>query len=116
MPFQLARAAAEAGARPSFYRLIWAPNVMPTLAPRDPFKVLSRFGVELPSDQIDGDTAARFNEYVLQRLDNKAAKSAETLYVHCAIGDRPLAVDVSKALKAAGFSPLIRTRRHGRNP
>jgi hypothetical protein len=115
VPFQLSCAAAEAEKRPSFYRMIWAPKVMPTLpngprdfSPRDPFQVVGRFGAKLPSDQVDSDTATRFNEFVFQRLGTKTAKSAKTIYVHCAHSDRPLAVDISKALKRAGYSPVVR--------
>jgi hypothetical protein len=115
VPFQLSCAASEAGRRPSFYRLIWAPKVLaiaigdnPEFAPRDPFKVLSRFGAKLESDQIDSDTATRFNEFVFQRLENKSGKTSKTIYVHCGHGDRLLALEVSKALRKAGYSPIIR--------
>ena len=115
VPFQLGCAAAEVGRRPSFYRMIWAPKVTSArlndpqeFAPRDPFQVLSRFGAKLHSDQVDSDTATRFNEFVFQRLGSKTAKSTKTIYVHCAHGDRPLAVTISKALKSAGYSPVIR--------
>ena len=115
VPFQLSCAAAEVEKRPSFYRMIWAPKVMPTrpngpheFAPRDPFQVVGRFGAKLPSDQVDSDTATRFNEFVFQRLGTKTAKSTKTIYVHCAHSDRPLAVDISKALKRAGYSPVVR--------
>ena len=114
VPFQLECAAAEAGRRPAFYRMIWAPKRLtshqgegPEPAPRDPFAVLSRFGDKLPSDQIDSDTATRFNEFVFQRLSRKAEKSAKTIYVHCAEGDRAFALQVSKQLKKAGLSPLL---------
>jgi hypothetical protein len=115
VPFQLECAAAEAAKRPSFQRLIWAPKVLPTresdareFAARDPFNVLSRFGARLPSDQVDSDTATRFNEFVFQRLGAKSAKATKTVYVHCIHNDRPLAIEVSKALKKAGYSPLLR--------
>jgi hypothetical protein len=115
VPFQLGCAASEAAKRSSFQRLIWAPKALRThdcdaheIAARDPFKVLSRFGARLPSDQVDSDTATRFNEFVFQRLGAKCARPAKTVYVHCVHNDRPLAIEVSKALKKAGYSPLLR--------
>ncbi len=115
VPFQLECAAAEAAKRPSFQRLIWAPKVLPArecdapeFAARDPFTVLGRFGARLPSDQVDSDTATRFNEFVFQRLGAKSTKAAKAIYVHCVDNDRPLAIEVSKALKKAGYSPLLR--------
>jgi TIR domain len=79
VPMQLAASADEAKARPGFERMIWAPAVLPMetsaqakRALRDPLKVLKRFGQRLlETDQIDGDTASRFNEFVLQRLERR---------------------------------------------
>jgi hypothetical protein len=75
VPMQLAFAAEEARKKAGFLRLIWAPAVLLSQAvdgaergPRDPLSVVDRLGGRLPTDQIDGDTASRFNEYVLQRL------------------------------------------------
>jgi hypothetical protein len=75
VPMQLAAAKEEARRRPGFKRIIWAPEVPPgasaELGPagRDPFEVLGRFGgQQLEADQIVGDTASRFNEFVLQHL------------------------------------------------
>jgi hypothetical protein len=77
VPMQLAAAADEAKRRPGFGRMIWAPAVLPAETSaqakrtrRDPLKVLKRFGQELlEMDQIDGDTASRFNEFVLRWLE-----------------------------------------------
>jgi hypothetical protein len=76
VPMQLAAAADESRRKAGFVRMIWAPTVLLTssengVARRDPLTVLDRFGVRLPTDQIDGDTASRFNEFVLQRLGRK---------------------------------------------
>jgi hypothetical protein len=80
VPMQLAAAADEAKRRlGSFERLIWAPAVLPPEASarakrgrRDPLKVLKGFGQQLlEADQIDSDTASRFNDFVLQRLERK---------------------------------------------
>jgi uncharacterized protein YjbI with pentapeptide repeats len=75
VPMQLAAAAEEARRRPGFKRMIWAPDVLPGAsaesgaARRDPFEVLGRFGYQqLEADQIVGDTASRFNDFVLQHL------------------------------------------------
>lgn len=75
VPMQLKAAADKAQAKPGFVRMIWAPPVLPPgtsgeakVAPRDPLNVVERFGDLLPRDQIDGDTASRFNEFVVQRL------------------------------------------------
>jgi len=78
VPFQLARAAAEADRRPSFHRLIWAPKALPTLSdeiaetsPRDPLDVLARFDQSLPSDIVHGDTWKDFQEFLFYRLESK---------------------------------------------
>jgi len=75
VPMQLEAAQEEARRRPGFERIIWAPAVLPGAssesgaAGRDPFEVLGRFGgQQLEADQIVGDTASRFNEFVLQHL------------------------------------------------
>ncbi len=116
VPLQFRAAAEEVGRRPSFYRLISAPKVMPSRAaenppPREPFEVLRRFGEGATSDEVDGDTPARFTQFVLQRLlaktEQPAAEASKTIYVHCADGDRDYALKVCKALKVSGFSPLI---------
>jgi hypothetical protein len=79
VPMQLAAAADEAKRRPGFERMIWAPSVLPAETspqakrPRgDPLKILKQFGQQLlAADEIDNDTASRFNEFVLQRLGRK---------------------------------------------
>ena len=121
VPLQLACAATEAQDRAEFYRLIWAPKVLPRSAepvasPRDPLRVLEFFNKRIPSDQIDGDTATRFNEFVLQRL-NKPQKRASAqvielpiknaVYVHCAPGDRDLALSVARVVKKLGYAPIV---------
>src|SRR5262249_8147649 len=76
VPMQLAAAAAEAKRKPGFERMIWAPTVLPAgtsptseTARRDPLEILDRFGQELlPRDQVDGQTASGFNQFVLQHL------------------------------------------------
>ena len=79
VPMQLKAAADRAEAKPGFERVIWAPTVLPLGASdranvaRDPFDVVERFGDLLPTDQIDGDTASRFNEFVVQRLSRRGA-------------------------------------------
>jgi hypothetical protein len=79
VPMQLAAAAEEAKRKPEFERLIWAPSVLPAetsvgvkRARRDPLKILTKFGQQLlETDQIDSDTASRFNDFVLQRLERR---------------------------------------------
>jgi TIR domain len=111
---QLANAASEAQKRSSFYRLIWAPKVLPQRSaaldciPRDPFAVVDRFDRRLQSDQIDSDTAAKFNEFVFQRLKNKLATVAKTVYIHCALNDRDFALSIARELRRSGFTPYVR--------
>jgi TIR domain len=74
VPMQLAAAADEAKKKPDFVRMIWAPTVLlgtseAEITPRDPLSIVNQFGERLPTDQIYGDTASHFNEYVLQRLE-----------------------------------------------
>jgi hypothetical protein len=111
---QLASAALEAQKRSSFYRLIWAPKVLPQrclvpdCTPRDPFAVVDRFNRRLQTDQIDGDTAAKFNEFVFQRLKNKLATVAKAVYIHCALNDRDFALSIARELRRCGFAPYVR--------
>jgi hypothetical protein len=72
VPMQLAAAADETRRRPDFVRMIWAPKVLmlqTSAEARDPLKVVEGFGMRLDTDLIDGDTASRFTEHVLQRLE-----------------------------------------------
>jgi hypothetical protein len=47
----------------------------PRMIRRDPFQVLSQVGQKLlEMDQIEDDTASRFNEFVLQRLGRGRSK------------------------------------------
>jgi hypothetical protein len=122
VPYQLDCAAAEARKRPAFYRMIWAPKVLPVrsgdgreVAQRDPFKTLVMFSTKVPTDQVDSDTATRFNQFVFQRLEKKPAATtattpakSKTLYLHCAHSDRAFALATAKAIKAAGYSPIVR--------
>jgi hypothetical protein len=79
VPMQLTTAAEEAKRKPGFERLIWVPSVLPAetsarakKARRDPLKILKGFGQQLlEADQIDSDTASRFNENVLHRLERR---------------------------------------------
>jgi len=73
--FQLAEAKARAERSDKFPRLIWIPKLFrqsdgESSAPRDPVKVLEQFGPLLKFDDIESDAGARFNEFVLQRLDD----------------------------------------------
>ncbi len=85
VPMQLAAAADEAKRRSGFERMIWAPTVLlaetsaqAKKARRDPLKILKQFGQQLLAmDQIDGDTASRFNEFVLQRLERRRPSPRE---------------------------------------
>jgi hypothetical protein len=113
---QFRAAAEEVARRQSFYRLVWAPQVLPSraaenLARRDPFEVMRKFGEALCSDEVDGDTPARFTQFVLQRLSTKtsqpSADVSKTVYVHCADGDREYAWKACQALRAKGLSPVI---------
>jgi hypothetical protein len=112
---QLAEAAAEQRRRGTFERLIWAPKVVPGLdeeaAVRDPLEVLDRFDERLPNDEVDGDTAARFNEFVLQRLDRRApaGTAPRRCYVYIAAlpVDQELALAVARRVKELGAAPIF---------
>jgi hypothetical protein len=119
-PMQLAAAADETKRRPKFERLIWAPIILPTgtsdeaKTARDPLEILGRFGQRLlESDQIDGDTASRFNEFVLQRLgrtpgDASAEKEVDSKIVSILPGgNRKFALEIAKELKQVGFNPVL---------
>ncbi len=118
-PLQLAEAAAEAGRRPGFHRLIWAPKIIPGAeesgAERDPLEILTRYGPALASDEVDGDTATRFNDFVVQRLAARkpaaptAALSsrAPLVYVTAAPADQALALAVAKQLTESGIKALL---------
>jgi len=79
VPMQLTAAAEEAKMKPGFERLIWAPTVLlaetsarAKRTRRDPLKILKGFDQQLlEADQIDSDTASRFNDFVLQRLERR---------------------------------------------
>jgi hypothetical protein len=70
---QLTAAADETRNKLNFMRIIWAPKVLMSQTDgeiaRDPLDVVSHFGERLDTDQIVGDTASRFTDYVLQRLE-----------------------------------------------
>jgi TIR domain len=116
VPLQLASAALEVQKRAEFQRLIWAPKVPPGQLPddvrlqrRDPFNVLDRFDRRLATDQIDGDTASRFNEFVLQRLSNEAQRAtpeAIAVYVRCAPDERNVGMSVARELKQLDFASV----------
>ncbi|HTR10552.1 MAG TPA: toll/interleukin-1 receptor domain-containing protein [Paraburkholderia sp.] len=120
---QLAEAAAEAERRPDFHRLIWIPKIVPdagnsaagetTANERDPLKILAQFATLLETDELEGDTAARFNEFVIQRLEaRKLARPAEgrrsaSVYIAAAPVDLKLSVEAGKRLKERGQKVLI---------
>jgi hypothetical protein len=119
VPLQLASAAVEAKKmKTSFQRLIWAPKVLPRDAAisaparlRDPLQVLERFDQRLPSDQIDGDTPTRFNEFVLQRLGGEIrvpAVEARAIYIYSSSSDRKFGLSIARELKRNGFAPLLK--------
>jgi TIR domain-containing protein len=119
-PMQLATAADEAKKRPKFERLIWAPIILPSgtsdeaKIARDPLEILGRFGQRLlETDQIDGDTASRFNEFVLQRLGRTPSEPSTEREVDRKIvyirpgSNRKFAVEIAKELKQVGFNPVL---------
>ena len=132
VPLQLAEATAQAGRDRSFRRLIWAPKIMPAIVgpeeeiepgkkkaaagKRDPLQVLSQFGASLPSDEVEGDTAARFCDFVVQTLSarEEEAKQAasvaikpSTIYLAFTMPDQKLALETAKRLKEAGARPIL---------
>ena len=115
VPLQLAEAGRQATARAGFERLIWAPKIMPGAAPdsapRDPLAVLQQFDQLLPSDQIEGDTESRFDEFVLQRLGGREAPAAVTKKRYAYIGalpvDQKLVVEFGRRFKEFGLSLIL---------
>jgi hypothetical protein len=116
---QLADAAAEEVRRPGFQRLIWAPKILPTaedtVGERDPLQVLARFDPGLPSDEIVGDTPARFNEFVIQRLDARtppkpvaiAPAKPVNVFLAAAPVDQKLILATAKQLKEFGIRTIF---------
>jgi hypothetical protein len=115
VPFQLSAAASRVATDSNFYRLIWAPKIMPRShqgdseqVTRDPIDVLTAFGDRCASDQIDGDTATRFNEFVLQRVAGHAMPATRPdVYIYSTADDRRFSIDVARALKSVGATPLL---------
>jgi hypothetical protein len=120
VPMQLAAAAEQAKSKAGFERIIWAPKVLPSgtsgepeVAGRDPLEILGRFGQRLlATDQIEGDTASRFNQFVLQhfakmRSDPDPGKvERKIVYIRAPAPSRTFAVKIAKELKQAGFEPI----------
>ena len=117
---QLAEAAEEAKRKPNFCRLVWAPKIMPdgeeSSPARDPLEVLARYDERLATDEVDGDTAARFNDFALQTLRARELKAtpnkpapgkAPTLYLAYTPNDQKLAFEAAKQLKGSGVKPLL---------
>ncbi|QIN67560.1 hypothetical protein SBC1_76070 (plasmid) [Caballeronia sp. SBC1] len=120
---QLAEAAGEVARRPDFHRLIWIPTIVPDAENaavgeaaanvRDPLRILAQLDTLLETDEIEGDTAARFNEFVIQRLEARTpAKPQElhraaTIYLAAAPVDLKLAIEAGKRLKEHGQKVLI---------
>jgi hypothetical protein len=123
VPFQLICAEEVVRKRAGFYRIIWAPKIIssntdsqPNQAARDPFTVLGKFGSSLDTDQVDSDLPAKFNEFVIQRLERGVLDPMEkpdvntnaTVYLHCLREDRSFALKVAKELKKNGYAPIVR--------
>src|SRR5262249_51814301 len=101
---------------PDFERLIWAPKVLPTLdpssepvKPRDPLAVMSRYDECIATDQIDGDTASRFIEFILQRMQilRNPPSLSSTVYLIAAEADRPIAQTLSNELRSLHVETYI---------
>jgi hypothetical protein len=113
VPLQLAEAREAVAGNPKFQRLIWAPKVVPGstdgTAERDPAAVLAQLDGGSANDEIDGDTAARFKEFVLQRLlprsDDRPAGRAPAIYFAAATMDREYLLLAARAIKAFGAEP-----------
>lgn len=116
-------AAAAADARP-FHRLIWVPQVLPGALPgaatRDPFKSLAEHYkgafVIAPGDKVDGDTLAKFTQFVMQHLEqiarparpaNRAVASGSQVYVQHSEDDGAVAEGVAESLTRLGYAPLL---------
>lgn len=117
---QLKRAAARIGAagKGRFQRLVWAPRFVPgdgevSSVARNPVEVLGRFDALLDVDAIEGDTLARFVEFVSQRLARLSAPAPElgegggtqTVYVYYRPDDAEYGYNICRALKAREITP-----------
>jgi hypothetical protein len=116
-----ARLATEAG---PFHRLIWAPQALPGAASgsatRDPFKSLAaHYGgafVIAPGDKVDGDTLAKFTQFVVQHLEQiarpprpaqPAVASGSQVYVQHNEDDAAVAEGVAESLTRLGYAPVL---------
>jgi hypothetical protein len=114
---QLAEAREMAEQRSQFARLLWIPKLFRAAEAenaglRDPFEVLGRFDPARPlaSDEIESDTASRFNEFVLQRLMPRITSSQSTKtygYVGALPVDQRFRDVVARRIKALGASPIF---------
>lgn len=110
VPLQLIAARETAGRKPNFQRLIWAPKIVPggpdNAPERDPVEVLAQLDSSTPHDEVVGDTAARFKDFVLQRVLPPTPPVTQTsIFVAAAAADAQCAAQAVGAVKALGARP-----------
>jgi hypothetical protein len=117
LKLQLRRAALQVELSPStnrpveFFRLIWAPRVVPTEGPaagepRDPIALVSKFDRQLASDKIEGETVSKFIDFLIQRIDRTEApravpdliESDTRVYINHRIEDTEHAIELGRVL------------------
>jgi hypothetical protein len=116
--------AAAEDEKPPFRRLIWAPEVLEQVGEpeaaevaRDPFCVLSDFGVSVVGtcDSIVGDNLGSFLHFVQEffqkttpRGKNRSALTAGAkIYVYHRIEDTDYALDLALALQGRNVDPML---------
>jgi hypothetical protein len=117
---QLAEARAETARRPAFKRMIWVPKIVPGLSeatqPRDALDVLTHFDSFVDTDEIESDTAARFTDFVLQRLlpprqpdapGTSVRKPQASVFIAYLQGDQAVGLDVAKRCKELGAGQIF---------
>jgi hypothetical protein len=84
-------------------------KVAPVPSLRDPLAVLSSFDHQLDSDQVDGDTEAKFREFLLQHLEprEKPPTKSPLVYIRFEPVDLDFAREVRRAVKALGLVPQL---------
>jgi hypothetical protein len=114
VPLQLAEARAKADLDKKFQRLIWAPRIVPgsedSAPARDPIAVLAQFDSSVATDEIEGDTAARFKDFLLDRLLKRGGGASPaigkaSIFVAAAAADKLCAIQAGNLVRGFGSKP-----------
>jgi hypothetical protein len=123
VPLQLERAreraALPANGVPALRRLIWSPKIFADAAgspaERNASDVLETFDKRIESDKVDDSDLTRFIEFAVQHLERGSATASDPvtpgkgtkLYIYHRADDRDYARRVARALRDAGFKPVL---------